>query len=286
MLSSGLGVKLKQLREAVGLTQQVLAARADVSYSTVSKLEQGSVTRPSIKTLQKLVGVLGYDLDLLVDDKPLPQQYLRRASHQSHKVPIKFVYFDIGGVLAHTESMLLQNLAHQFNRPLGKVKELYYAYSPLAMRGRLQVEDVQLLFLFRLHLNFSTYKKYLFTDWVDHMRANSAVHEFATEVARHYQIGLLTNIIDGVYERMQERQLVPDLPYKTVVQSCKVGLIKPERPIYELATQLSGHRPEDILFIDDQKVNIKAAREYGWHAEWFNETKTTASLARIRRKYF
>src|SRR5688572_20418983 len=111
MLSSGLGDKLKQLRESVGLTQQKLANKAGVSYSTVSKLEQGSVRKPSAITLQKLMTALQYDLDILLSEKPIPHRELKKRQAEIRKVPIKFVYFDIGGVLAHTESLLLQHLA-------------------------------------------------------------------------------------------------------------------------------------------------------------------------------
>lgn len=284
MSTSGIGGKLKQLREAAGLSQEALAARAGVSYSTISKLEQGSVTRPSASTLQKVVSALQFDLDLLLSDKPLPTTHASSASKATS--PVKFVYFDIGGVLAHTESMLLQYLSASFDRPLSKVKTLYHQYSPLAMRGKLQMQDIQLLFLFKLNLDWRRYRQYMFTDWVEHMKPNPAAQEFARQVAANYPVGLLTNIVDGMLPRMQKRGLVPDLPYKVVVESCKVGLAKPEPAIYELAAKLAGYHGKQILFIDDQKVNVKAARAAGWQAEWFNETKTEASIERIRRKYF
>lgn len=291
MVKTLLGKKLQQLRRGAGLTQQELANRAKVSLSTVSKIEEGAVTRPSAKILAKLVRVLKSDLDLLMNDQPLPK-YLTRpltkpAANESARATIKFVYFDVGGVLAHTESILLQQLAARFDRPLAQVQAVYHLYVPLAFRGKLTMEDLQYLFLLKLNIRYRAAKRRdLFRDWVDDMQLNQPVHEFAKSVAHKYPLGLLTNILPGLLKRMQRQRLVPNLRYKTIVQSCYVGAIKPEPAIYEFATKQAGVKPSEILFIDDQKVNVKGARAYGWQAEWFNELKTEASIARLRRKYF
>ena len=281
-----MGARLQQLRQARGLTQQQLANDAGVSLSTVSKLEEGSVTRPSATTLLKLVGVLNFDLDRLLGTHDLPRA--RPKSHKPKAADIKFVYFDIGGVLAHSESLLLQRLAAGLNRSLDNVKSLYHTYAPLAFRGQLSLPDIQLLFLLKLNIPFKgAPKRNLFRDWAEYMKPNLAVHQFAAEVAKDYPIGLLTNIFGGGFlRRMQERGLVPELPYRAVIESYEVGHIKPEAAIYNLAAKRAKVAPQQILFIDDRKDNVKGAQAAGWQAEWFNEFKTTASIERIRRKYF
>jgi transcriptional regulator with XRE-family HTH domain len=52
--------RLKELREAAGLTQEQLAERAKLHKLTVAKLEQG-IRQPSWVTVQALAAALGVD---------------------------------------------------------------------------------------------------------------------------------------------------------------------------------------------------------------------------------
>jgi len=60
---------LKQLREKAGLTQPQLAALADVSQQTISKIERESVDYPMYDTMVRLGNALGVSLDELVPGK-------------------------------------------------------------------------------------------------------------------------------------------------------------------------------------------------------------------------
>ncbi len=57
--------------------------------------------------------------------------------------------------------------------------------------------------------------------------------------------------------------------FRSGVFSGRVGHIKPEPAIFELATQQFGARAQDCLFIDDVAHNIDAARALGWHGHHF-----------------
>jgi transcriptional regulator with XRE-family HTH domain len=59
------GVRVRELRRARGLTQQVLADRAGLYHTTISELERG-VTIPSIATLDKIAKVLKVDVSALL----------------------------------------------------------------------------------------------------------------------------------------------------------------------------------------------------------------------------
>jgi transcriptional regulator with XRE-family HTH domain len=63
---STLGNKLWRFRMEQGLTQQELAAKANVSQSAIAQLEKGSRTQPYPSTLRKLSEALGISIsDLL-----------------------------------------------------------------------------------------------------------------------------------------------------------------------------------------------------------------------------
>ena len=51
--------RLRSLREQEGLSQEQLAARAEVSVATVSKIETGAVREPGYFTVIAMLGALG-----------------------------------------------------------------------------------------------------------------------------------------------------------------------------------------------------------------------------------
>ena len=63
------GKKLKELRKKSGWSQQKLAEKAGLSYTVITKIEQGVAKRPSIQTMVKLADAFRISLDELVDRK-------------------------------------------------------------------------------------------------------------------------------------------------------------------------------------------------------------------------
>ena len=60
------GEKVKRLRNKQGLTQDELARRSDLPYTTLTKIETNVITKPSIQTVMKIVKGLGIGLDELM----------------------------------------------------------------------------------------------------------------------------------------------------------------------------------------------------------------------------
>ena len=54
-----LAARLRDLRERAGLSQERLAAQAEVAVSTVRKIETGAVVEPGYFTVMALINVLG-----------------------------------------------------------------------------------------------------------------------------------------------------------------------------------------------------------------------------------
>jgi transcriptional regulator with XRE-family HTH domain len=57
--------RLQRLRERKGWTQQELAAKAEVPYMTIWRLERGDHDYPRVDIAKKLARVLGVTLDYL-----------------------------------------------------------------------------------------------------------------------------------------------------------------------------------------------------------------------------
>ena len=61
-----IGDKIKQLRNKQGLTQDELARKANLPYTTLTKIETNVITKPSIQTVMKIAKGLGIGVDNLI----------------------------------------------------------------------------------------------------------------------------------------------------------------------------------------------------------------------------
>ena len=57
---------IKKLRAKLGLTQDDLAKKADIKYTTLMKIESGTVNKPSVQTMAKLAKALGVSIEDLI----------------------------------------------------------------------------------------------------------------------------------------------------------------------------------------------------------------------------
>ncbi|MBU2258235.1 MAG: helix-turn-helix transcriptional regulator [Candidatus Omnitrophica bacterium] len=64
-----LAKRLKAFRKKAGWSQQKLAEKSSLSYNTITKIEQGAATMPTIQTMIKIADAFGISLDELVGRK-------------------------------------------------------------------------------------------------------------------------------------------------------------------------------------------------------------------------
>jgi putative hydrolase of the HAD superfamily len=79
-----------------------------------------------------------------------------------------------------------------------------------------------------------------------------------------YTLGILSNMPHEFLTRYEK-----DIPIFAAADyacfSCRVGLIKPEQPIYEVALKTLAVAPGEAVFFDDLAANINAAETAGIH---------------------
>jgi len=81
-------------------------------------------------------------------------------------------------------------------------------------------------------------------------------------------VTMLTNFAADTFREAQE--MYPFLTTsRGITVSGEVGLIKPDRAIYESHVATHGLEPENTLFIDDSLANVEGAKAAGWQAVQF-----------------
>ena len=66
MENNQLGQKLKKLRQKLGLSQDDFARKADVPYTTLTKIETGVIKKPSVFVVSKIAKSLGVSIEDLL----------------------------------------------------------------------------------------------------------------------------------------------------------------------------------------------------------------------------
>jgi transcriptional regulator with XRE-family HTH domain len=61
-----LGKKIKELRTGLGLSQDELARKADVPYTTLTKIETGVIKKPSVYVVAKIAKALKISIEELI----------------------------------------------------------------------------------------------------------------------------------------------------------------------------------------------------------------------------
>lgn len=106
----------------------------------------------------------------------------------------------------------------------------------------------------------------------DKHRRNEPMVERLRELKRDYKVGLLTNMGPGTIEEVFTENEREEL-FDAVIISSEVGLIKPSRDIFELASEYIGVPADETVFIDDRPVNIDGAERTGMKTILFTTNK-------------
>jgi HAD superfamily hydrolase (TIGR01509 family) len=89
-----------------------------------------------------------------------------------------------------------------------------------------------------------------------------AVVDYIRKLASTYQITLITNAGADFFWSVLAANNIQDL-FPIVVVSSEEKIVKPDPRIYETALTRMGLLPEEVLFIDDRKVNLEGAQGLG-----------------------
>ncbi len=275
MDEKSLGKQLQAARQAGGLTQQQLCHQANLSFSTLTKIERGAIKAPSIFTVQSIATALGVGLDeLLGNTVPTnPKRQLLKT-----KSGVSFVYFDVNGCLVHFYQRAFAKLAEVTGAPPDAVETAFWHYNDDVCRGTMSLNDFNIKLAERLGVESVQWQDY----YLETVEAIEQMQELLQWASERYQVGLLTNIMPGLLSAMRRNGQLPNIAYDAVIDSSEVAAIKPEPQVYEIATARAGVPAEEILLIDDARPNLMAAEKQGWHVLWFDDARPEESVERVR----
>jgi FMN phosphatase YigB (HAD superfamily)/DNA-binding XRE family transcriptional regulator len=275
-LEKALGKHLQEVRQAAGLTQQQLCQKANLSYSTLAKIERGAIKAPSIFTIQNIADVLGVSLDELIGRAAITKNPL--VETKTSKSGIKFAYFDINGCLVRFFHQAFNNLAKETDVPPDVIENTFWHYNDAVCKGEITLDAFNKALAKGMGVKSVDWQAHYF-EAIEPIKEMQELVEWAAE---HYKVGLISNIMPGAIDHMLKNGIIPDVPYTAVVDSSEVNAIKPEKKIYEIAEGLAGVKPSEILLVDDSRTNVMAAEKMDWHVLWFDDFRVDESVKRVK----
>lgn len=272
-----LGKAIQLARQSAELTQQDLCHRADLSYSTLAKIERGAIKTPSAFTVYRISQVLRVSMDDLmgavVDGTPA-----KKSTKQKSRSGITFIYFDINGCLVRFFHGAFTKIAQDTGVSSDRIESAFWHYNDAVCRGDITFEEFNRCLAKQLNLSSFNWNDY----YLDAVEPIKEMRDLLEWVSKNYRLGLLSNIMPGQIDLMIKNGTLPNIAYDTVIDSSKVKTIKPEAEIYEIAEQKAGVNADEILFVDDSRTNLMAAERRGWKVLWFDDFHSHESAEKIR----
>lgn len=274
-----LGRAIANARRQAGLTQQELCARASLSYSTLAKIERGAIKTPSVFTVAAIAEATGTTVEALAGIVPSTAPLAPQKAYKTAKNGVKFVYFDVNGVLVRFFQRAFTALASDVGVSPDSVEAIFWRHNDAVNKGQMSLDEFNAVLAKHLGVNSVAWQDY----YLNNIDPITEMQACVAWVSEHYRIGLMSNIMPGLLKQMIQRGLLPQVPYDVIIDSSEVKTIKPENLVYEIAAQRAGVLPQEILLIDDDRNNLTAAERLGWHVLWFDDYQPSESEVRIRQ---
>lgn len=264
-------------RKAAGLTQQELCNKANLSYSTLAKIERGAIKSPSVFTVATIAAATGTTVEQLTGVATLSAPVVTKQ-YKTANNGVTCVFFDVNGVLVRFFQRAFTQISEHTGASADSIEAIFWHYNDAICKGQMPTEEFNSILASRIGVDTIDWGSY----YLDNIEPITEMRECITWAAEHYKVGLMTNIMPGLVKQMLSRELLPNISYDAIIDSSEVGFIKPEVEIYEAAQNLTGCKPEELLLIDDSRPNLMAAERLGWHVLWFDDYRPSEGATRVR----
>lgn len=186
---------------------------------------------------------------------------------------IKFVYFDVGGVIIKdfSDSDKWKQMLIDWKIPSKRFEEAGKRYKEFEKEVCVGRDVEEFLVILKNDFGVEIPDNYsLQLGFIDRFEKNERMWEIVSGCQKSFKIGLLTNMYPGALEIINKRNLIPKNCWEIVIDSSIVQCKKPEKEIYEIAQKRCGMKPGEILFIDNKEKNLVEPRNMGWKTFLYN----------------
>lgn len=183
---------------------------------------------------------------------------------------IKAIIFDLGGVLVRTADFSpREQLAARLGMSRAELEDFIFGgeSGEKAQRGEITaVEHWENLYH---KLNYPAEEfRFIVDEFFRQDQLDDELVDYVRRLHKTYKTALLSNAWDDQREVIAERWHIEDA-FDVIISSSKVGMVKPDRRIFELTLERLGSEACQTIFVDDMTSNVEGARAIGMQAIQF-----------------
>lgn len=198
---------------------------------------------------------------------------------------IKFIYFDLGGVLIKDFSTTQKWRELRVLMGTTATNDAKFLEIWMRHRDRICIDyDVdRMISEFKTELGLSFPKNFSFLQgFINGFKKNESIWPILQNSKRTLKIGILTNMYPRMFGRIREKGILPPVRWDIILDSSVIKLKKPDSRLFDLAEKRAQAKGSEVLFIDNQEKHIFAAQQFGWHVFHYNSSdyeKSSKELA-------
>jgi len=185
-------------------------------------------------------------------------------------MPIKAIYFDIGGVLVCTVDRAPRNLlAVRLGMKSEALEELVFLGESghKAQRGEITAEQQWAFVCQQINWPLTKWRD-LEAEFFTGDRLDIELVDYIRSLHGRYKTGVISNALSDVRAAIDNKWHMADA-FDAITISAEVGVMKPDARIFHIALQSLGVQPAEAVFVDDFAHNVEGARAIGMQAIQF-----------------
>jgi FMN phosphatase YigB (HAD superfamily) len=202
---------------------------------------------------------------------------------------IKFVYFDVGGVVIRDYTgtgnwdILKRELGIMPER-FGEFDRFWAKYNREICLTR-PVDALIPLIESQYQVEIPRDYSLLKDGFVSRFEKNPLIWPVIDQIRQKAKIGLLTDMYPGMFTEIKKRNLLPKISWDVILDSSKAGFKKPDRELFELAEKKSSFSGKQILFVENTRANIDAASQFNWQTYFYDSTSPEKFSAGLKKLF-
>lgn len=184
-------------------------------------------------------------------------------------IKLKYLIFDVGGVILFSKSSLMDNfldLAERIKLSKNKAIDSFNKYKQKLTVGAMSTKDFLQLLLNKMAINLTIEE--LLDQWrktfeIKQQDLNQEIFVHIKHLRRSYKTCLFSNSIDTLSDNQKINKWVRS-HFDCVFNSYNIGFKKPDIKAFQYVLNKLQVTPQECVFIDDEKENILIAKKLGF----------------------
>jgi len=189
---------------------------------------------------------------------------------------IQAVIFDLGGVLVRTENRAPRtHLAARLGLSYDELSELVFdsLSAHQAMKGEITTAEHWEAVRKTLGVTKEEFTLVPLEFWGGDALDQKLI-DYLRSLRPRYKTALLSNAWDDLRQMLEEIWKIDDA-FDQILISAEIGLVKPDRFIFERIISDLGVKPAEAVLVDDFLYNVEAAKSVGLEAIHFRDPNQT-----------